>query len=459
MKRKYKMESRRVIFRYSHIILVLYLLLMPSSIYAKRIIYDEPNSKLISLFKTRGAKYVIRYNHKSSDKVIVPPESEIVFDGGSLNGNLFFDNTLLKGTVRLQGSQLSGTIKNKYFSSEWLCYADGIHDDANNINQMINVCGRIMFKKGTYLLSSIHHGPRVENVLDEWQAVAHIGIAKSNVELIGVDDGVIFYTPKRYMTICIYSPPYQFFKTVRNVKIQNITFRAENNGENFNQLLHTIRVMGVDGLTIKNCYFDDFYGDAICLHSYGDMPSTGERTRNSNVVIKDNHIKGGQHHSTRNGVSVVNGVNVSIENNIIEETSRYDMPGAIDVEANSDAFSIDNIVIKGNTIRNCGGTAGGICINSKGYNAPANNINIINNHISGCTSGLAFVVQTNNRTRNFYIAGNIVEEDTPPLQFIGNGQSSLWTFKNNVFKKRLSRRIPGNIHVDSLVVKDARKAK
>ena len=200
--------------------------------------------------------------------------------------------------------------------------------------------------------------------------------------------------------------------------------------------------------------FDDFYGDAICLHSYGDMPSTGERTRNSNVVIKNNHIKGGLHHSTRNGVSVVNGVNVRIENNIIEETSRYDMPGAIDVEANSHAFSIDNITIKGNTIRNCGGTAGGICINSKGLGAPASNIKIINNHISNCSYGLAFVVQTEGVTKNYIITGNVVEEDTKPLIFVGDGKSSNWTFKNNIFKRITTIKIPGNIKVDGLRLKN-----
>lgn len=415
---------------------------------------DSENTRIESFFNEENTVYIINYPHTFSSSISIPKGCEIRFQGGSLNGSIVFNDTKLTGSVDIKGSVISGTISNRFFDADWLCYKDGKTDDAANINMMIEVCGKVVFKKGIYLLISEHKGPRVENVLEEWQADAHIGIAKSNVELIGYDDGVIFYTPKRYMTICIYSPPYQLIKTIRNVKIQNITFRAENNGENFNQLLHTIRVMGVDGLTIKNCYFDDFYGDAICLHSYGDMPSTGERTRNSNVVIKDNHIKGGQHHSTRNGVSVVNGVNVSIENNIIEETSRYDMPGAIDVEANSYAFSIDNITIKGNTIRNCGGTAGGICINSKGLGAPACNIKIINNHISNCSYGLAFVVQTEGVTKNYTIIGNVVEQDTKPLIFVGNGKSSNWTFKNNVFKRITTTKIPGNITVDGLKLKN-----
>lgn len=416
--------------------------------------HDNANTKIGSFFNKEKTTYIIRYHHIFTEIAIVPNGCEIIFQGGSLRGPIVFNKTKLSGSVDLKGSTLSGNVANKYFDADWLCYKDGEHDDAANINMMINICDKVIFKSGKYLLSSQHRGPRVENVLNEWQADAHIGIARSNVELIGAEEDVIFFTAKPYMTICIYSPPYRFDKTVRNIKIQNITFKVENDGRNFNQLLHTIRVMGVDGLTIRNCFFDDFWGDAICLHSYGDLPSTGERTRNSNVVIKDNYIKGGLHHSTRNGVSVVNGVNVRIENNIIEETSRYDMPGAIDVEANSDAFSIDNITIKGNIIRNCGGTAGGICINSKGLRAPASNIKIIDNHISNCSYGLAFVVQTEGVTKNYTVIGNVVEEDTKPLIFVGNGKSSNWIFKNNVFKKMTTVKIPGNIRVDGLTLKN-----
>lgn len=431
---------------------ILLMLIVSQEVQAKRVIYDRLNQDVIALFTKRNTKYVIRYNHNFKGKVVIPHGCEIYFDGGSLIGSIEFRNTLLTGDVKLQGSKLTGRVKNEYLKSEWLCYRDGVHDDADNINQMIVVCGKIHFQKGNYLLKTIHRGPRQKKVLDEWQADAHIGIYTSNVELIGDEKDVVFIAPKPCGIICIYSPPYQFDRTVRNVKISKISFRSLNNGKVLLQLNHVIRCMGVNGLTIRNCYFDDFWGDAICLHSYGDMPSTGERTRNSNVLIVNNHIKGGKHRMTRNGVSVVNGVNITIDGNVIEQTSGEGMPGAIDVEANSHAFTINNVIIKNNIIRNCGGTAGGICINSKGYNAPAYNIKIIGNRISGCTSGLAFVVKTEGVTKNYYVADNIVEADTPPYQFIGNGKTVKWTFKNNVFKRYTSKRIPGKIRVESLVL-------
>lgn len=51
------------------------------------------------------------------------------------------------------------------------------------------------------------------------------------------------------------------------------------------------------------------------------------------------------------------------------------------------------------------------------------------------------------------------EANIPPYQCEGDGKTTNWRFINNVYKKSASLKIPGNIHVDSLVVKDARKAK
>lgn len=444
-------EYLNLIGYYRRLFLSLIVIMLFCDLEAKQIIYDSPKESIEALFITKNTKYIIRYKHISNQTIKIPEGCEIYFEGGSIKGSLEFNNTLLSGRVRLQGSKLKGLVKNRCFRSEWICYKDGIHDDANNINQIIDICGKVYFQGGNYLLESIHSGPKIEKVLDEWQAEAHICISKSNVELIGEEKGVVFITNRPCGTICIFSSPYQFDKTIRNIKIENITFKSINNGKDFWQLKHTIRAIGVNGLVIKKCFFDDFWGDAICLHSYGDTPSTGERTRNSNILIEDNHIKGGIHHNNRNGISVVNGVNVKIINNHIEHTSRKDMPGAIDVEANSNAFSINNILIKENYINDCRGTAGGICINSGQKLAPAHYIKIEGNYIRGCTSGLAFVVITEHTTSNFTVIKNIVENDTKPFQFIGSGKSSNWTFKDNIFKQSTSTKLLGDIHVSNLV--------
>ena len=436
------------------LVAILMLFLSVNSAYPKSTIYDKQNQAITALFNKKKCKYVIRYNHIFHDTITIPTGCELLFEGGTLNGPIVFDNTLLKGDVKLHGSSLCGKVKNTWFESSWLCYMDDKHDDAKNINQMIDVCGKIHFQKGTYLLLSKYVAPRFEDVLDDWQVDTHIGIATSNVHLVGISDSIVFHTYQKSGILCIYTPPLQIEKTIRNIKIENITFQTDNNGKDFFQLKHAIKVEGVNGLIIKNCRILDFWSDAICLHSFGDTQSTGERTRNMNVIIKDNYIKGGAHYNTRNGIAVVCGFNVFIENNTIEQTSKEGMPGAIDVEANSYVFTICNITIKNNVIKDCKGTAGGICINSGGNEAPAKNVKIVNNYISGCTSGLAFVVRTENSTGNYYIRGNVVADDTIPYQFVGSGESSNWIFKKNIFKGKSTIKIPGSIRVNDLVVKN-----
>lgn len=62
--------------------------------------------------------------------------------------------------------------------------------------------------------------------------------------------------------------------------------------------MHTIKLIGVNGMIIKDCRFDDFWGDAICLSHYGDNPKTGERSRNQNIKLLSNSIIGSAYHIT-----------------------------------------------------------------------------------------------------------------------------------------------------------------
>ena len=415
----------------------------------RNVVYDMPDTDMRNFFSRENTQYIIRHPHHWNIVITIPTGCELNFQGGLLSGGIVFNGTKLCGNVRLQGSNISGTIVNRDFYSKWLCYADGIHDDAENINQMINVGSNILFTKGTYRLVSLCE-PSVGLDPKLWKYPYHIGINKSHVSMKGIEDGVVIYTSEVAGTICIYSLPGVATNTIKGVSIENITFRTANNGTDFHEYLHIIKTIGVDGLNITDCRFDDFWGDAICLSTYGDIPSTGERARNSNVKIQKNTITGGSHYNTGNGISVINGKNVVIDGNIIKHTSKKHMPGAIDVEANNSAYTVDGITISNNVIQNCHGTAGGIAINANQYGAPAHNIKILNNHISGCTSGLAFYVKSDNTTSNYTVVGNVVDSDTPPFKFYGKGKSTNWIFKNNKFHRPTLNNIPGDIKVSRL---------
>lgn len=138
-------------------------------------------------------------------------------------------------------------------------------------------------------------------------------------------------TKEPITAICVYSLPNDIENSVKNVRLEGFTHRNENDGKEFFKLLNTIKLIGIKKFSVSNCRFFDFWGDAVSMSHYGDTPDTGERTRNSDVTIKDNYIDGGNHNN-RNGVSVISGEHVVVENNIFVETSRYNMHGSIDIE-------------------------------------------------------------------------------------------------------------------------------
>lgn len=416
-------------------------------------IADEKYKDISQLFTKEGAIYLLKNDHKFSREITIPRNSEIVFEGGSLCGPIIFNDTKLSGSVRLQGSRLGGTIINSIFEADWLCYKDGKQDDAININNIIEICGSIHFGAGIYRLTSKFIPPH--DMIDKYRNMisSHIGIHKSNVTLRG-EFGTIFVTKEPYGMICAYSKPNNIDNSISNIKIESIQFHTENDGKTFHQVQHTIKCNGINGFIVKDCIIDDFWGDAICLCHYGDHPGTGEMIRNQNIIIIKNTIKGGEHHNTRNGIAVINGKNVTIEGNIIMNTTKAGMPGAIDIEANNSAFTIDNIRVVNNTIEGCMGTAGGICVNANDRQGPAHNIYIIGNTIRNCYCGLAFVVNSDNTSDSYIIKDNIVDIDTPPYLFIGSGKSSNWMITGNIFKRLSSTKIPGNIKVDGLVVEN-----
>ena len=432
-------------------IIVVVLLAVISS--EAKTLYDTERCNIQNLFSIKKSLYVIRYSHVFSDTLKVPCNCEIRFDGGGLCGPIVFNDTKLSGTVNLKGASIGGTVSNKVFDASWLCSMDGVTDEAKSINEMIEVCGDVFFPKGNYRLISKFNS--AGNLPKEFypSAQGHIAICKGNVTLKG-EQGATFITDKPTVTLCVFSKPYDIEHSIGNIRLENIIFEVHNDGVNFHEFMHTIKMMGVNGITIKNCKFNDFWGDAICLSHFGDNPQTGERTRNQNVKILNNTIVGGDHHSNRNGISVINGKNVLIKDNTIRNTSRKDMPGGIDVEPNNSAYTIDNIRILDNFIEKIKTNAIQVYI-PKG--SPAHNIAIKRNTIQSSGNGIFIGIHSDNITDNFVISNNIIDSNTNPYRFVGNGLSNKWSICGNIFDRPCRQDIPGNIKVSGLVVKRNKK--
>lgn len=420
-----------------------------------KVVYDRLDGNIKRIMFHNNTTYVLRYHHEFEDSLFIPAGCELKFKGGSLSGPIIFNETLLTGDVDLHGSTIGGSVANRLFDASWLCHRDGISDDALLINQILAVCNSVFFPKGIYNLTSYYSPDDLKDEKNKKAIHAHIGINKNSVSLKG-EEGTVFVTEKPWGIITIYSKPYDIQGNVKNIKIDNIDFRVRNNGVDFHEPIYVIETIGVNGLIIKNCFFDDFWGDAICLSHYGDIPSTGERTRNQNVRILYNTIIGGDHHNNRNGISVINGKNVLIKGNVIKNTSRKDMPGGIDVEPNNCAYTIENIRIENNVFEEIRGSGGAICVVA--FNdGPAHKVSIINNKIYNSNNGILLYVKTKGTTDGFLVKGNYVDRNTNPYRFIGSGASKNWTISGNTFDRPCKQNIPGEITVNNLTVKKNKK--
>jgi hypothetical protein len=128
-----------------------------------------------------------------------------------------------------------------------------------------------------------------------------------------------------------------------NVTILGGTFDGQ--GLPWDEARHMIRVLGAVDVTIQDCEFRNPISDGILVYDGA-----------ANIVIRNCRFFGSS--QNRNGVSVVDGWNVSILNNHFVGMTRPGMPGAIDLEPDAPHEACWNIRVEGNVIE--GGAGRGI---------------------------------------------------------------------------------------------------
>ena len=127
----------------------------------------------------------------------------------------------------------------------------------------------------------------------------------------------------------------------------------------------------------------------------------------------------------------------------MENTSKDNIPGAIDSEPNDSVYVVRNIMILNNTIKNCRGTAGGICVNTNSKGGKVHRVTIRENRISSSSSEIAIVVMGKGNYSWFVIEKNKISYDTKPYRFVGEGESKDWIFRDNEFYSPFAVRYGG----------------
>ncbi len=158
----------------------------------------------------------------------------------------------------------------------------------------------------------------------------------------------------------------------KNILVEDLTFRGVGDTVGFFEFEAAITMAGVSDAVINRCRFIGSQGDGISINM---TISPGTERHNERISITncffDGLVKQG-----RNAITISEGTDILVENNYMTRTSLEGspagmwngggMPGAIDIEPNNSAADqnvlLNNIVIRGNRIHDCGGNVGDISV-------------------------------------------------------------------------------------------------
>lgn len=303
--------------------------------------------------------------------------------------------TIFAGSSGYWIRQYSGAVNVKWFGAK----GDGVTDDTAAVQQAITLYSNIYISNGTYLVNAIS--------------------IPDNRYIYGNKNAIIkSLNSDTYMCFTINSGNKDNF--ISNISIENITFEGLSTTAGFSEFKHLIRINGGKNITIKNCRFLSFSGDAIYIGS-GEV--AGQERHNKNITI-DNCFFDGVNKENRNGISVIDGSNILINDCFFTRCTKSNMPGAVDIEPDNNSFHIINNI----KVANCSfDDVGGTCVLSF-YSPPApTNINTIifeNNNFKNCNTTNIGVTYLNTPVRsssphNIIIKNNNADNGSVPFSING----------------------------------------
>jgi len=250
---------------------------------------------------------------------------------------------------------------------------DGVADDTAAIQACVNAAKNgtnknIYIPAGTYLISHVDM----------------IGLAYSNLTFIGegMPTFVFKLPPGGRQTIPGYANP-TFARSnladgmfvldaniaaqytndansIKNVTFIGIKFQMNVAVDGFDELMHCVCASGTSGLYFDHCQFIGFMGDGIAVsRGRGTGPVVGSRPSygyNANTVVT-NCIFDGVNKDNRQAISIYYCDGFTITDNVFKNTTRSDMPGAIDIEPDNSLTNTRCGLIERNSFSNIGGSA------------------------------------------------------------------------------------------------------
>jgi hypothetical protein len=239
---------------------------------------------------------------------------------------------------------------------------DGVTDDTAAVQAACTAANGVFFPSGTYKVTS------------------PITLKSNNMVFGEGASSVILYTGTATSQGALYANSGSASTYVENLVVQNLKILGTVATAGFSEFIHLISFSGVRNCLIDNCEVVGFRGDGIYIGS-GDVAL--QERHNIDVTISNCFIDG-VNNDNRNGISVIDGNGVAIENNYLTRCTRSNMPGAIDIEPDANNYHIiQNISIRNNRIYDCRGGVGAITIflGIQTYSTPPNGFLVEGNYI------------------------------------------------------------------------------
>lgn len=327
------------------------------------------------------------------------------------------DGTIL---VDMLGRRWKRIFEGEVHVSWWGADSSGVNNSDRSVQKAVDklkgVGGTVVFDAGEYLLRHI------DLVGMEYSGIEIKGGGRSNTKIIfdtsggrhyvsgwneptfsrnNSADGIFYFSSNT-------SDTSDDRESIKDVAVYDICFVMDVVSNGFDQLMHCICGYGVSGFVVNRCSFYGFMGDGVCV-SRGD--GALRNAYNSDVDISFNYFDG-LNNDNRQAVSIYYCVSYKVNNNVIKNVSRFDMPGAIDIEPDDAVRDSINGEIRNNRITNCTGAVGAITVICRGEKSQRN-VLIQHNIIKDCVVPFALINTGANTSsdllRNFSVKYNVVD--------------------------------------------------
>jgi hypothetical protein len=276
---------------------------------------------------------------------------------------------------------------------------DGSTDDTAAFQYAVNASSAVYVPAGTYIVNVVTLDANTEIYGD---GVA--SIIKQSAAFVGGSQGSLYANSGAAGT------------QLDGILIRDLRIEGTNiSSPTFSQFKHLVSLSGVKNAIIQNVQFIGFQGDGLYI---GSGIVAGDERHNTNVSVK-NCFFDGVNKENRNGISVIDCNGILIEGNYFTRCTKSTMPGAIDIEPDTNIFHIiQDIKIVNNKFYNIGGNAGavGVFIPNAAFTTSPNGFLIQGNYIDTVNNGI-YVIRV--------IAGGALETTTQlRLNILGNTVSN-----------------------------------